>query len=244
MTSSRLQRSHKKIIEAYRYEGFRFLIWRILIKCLAPLGALYVVWLCKKDLREPLEDFEAKIPVKVVHATEGDLDAIAAMVARRKNQTQSGFGWYRQRGIRETIIERFQRGDKCFLGKVGQEIAHFNWIFLGHTKPISWVDHHVELKADEAMCNDGFTEEIWRGKSVHRIVNQQMLRFLKISGYRTAFTSVGVDGLIAQKALRRIGWRFSTLMVCFIPRVSNKQWFWQVEGFIKKMVNFLFTFHH
>ena len=241
MKSSRLQRYQKKIRETYRYEGIRFLIWRILTWCLAPFGALYVVWLCKKDLREPLEDFDAKIPVEVVQATEADLETIAAMVARRRSLTPSGSGWYRQRGIRGTIIERFKRGDRCFLGKVGQEVVHFNWIFFNRAKPISPVDHHIELEADEGMCNDGFTEEAWRGKSVHRVVNHQMLRFLKTSGYRTAFTSVGAGDMLAQKALRRIGWEFPTLMVCVIPRGSTKEWIWQFGGSITKVVDFLFS---
>ena len=91
------------------------------------------------------------------------------------------------------------------------------------------------------MCNDGFTEEVWRGKSVHRVVNHQMLRFLKMSGYRTAFTSVGAGDMLAQKALRRIGWEFPTLMVCVIPRGSTKEWIWQFGGSITKAVDFLFS---
>jgi hypothetical protein len=243
MTSSRLQRYRKKIRDTYRYEGLRFLIWRISTWCLAPLGSLYVVWLCKKDLREPLEDIDKKIPVEVVQATEADLETIAAMVARRLGTTQAGSGWYRQHGIRGTIIERFQHGDKCFLGKVSQEVVHFNWIFFNRAEPISATGRSICLKADEAMCNDGFTEEAWRGKSVHRIVNHEMLRFLKTSGYRTALTSVGADNLVSQKALRRIGWEFSTLMLCIIPRGSSKERIWQFNGFVKKTVDFLFSFH-
>jgi hypothetical protein len=241
MKSTRLQRYHKRIKETYRYEGLRFLIWRFLTWGIAPFSELYVVWLCKKDLRKPLMDFDAKIRVNVVRATEADLDAIAAMVVRRQSLTQSGSGWYRQLGIRGTIIERFQQGDKCFLGKIGQEIVHFNWIFFNRARPISRVNHYIELKADEGMCNDGFTEEIWRGKSVHRVVNQQMLHFLKTSGYRTAFTSVGAGDLLGQKALRRIGWEFSTLMVCIIPRGASKEWIWQFSGSISKAVDFLFS---
>lgn len=243
MTPSRLQRYHKKIIETYRYEGLRFLMWRILTWCLAPLGSLYVVWLCKKDLRGPLEDFAAQIPVEVVQATEADLETIAAMVAKRQSMTRAGSGWYRQLGIRSTIIERFQRGDKCFLGKVGQEVVHFNWIFFGWAEPISITGRYIYLKADEAMCNDGFTEAVWRGKSVHRVVNHEMLRFLKTSGYRIALTSVGADNLVSQKALRRIGWEFSALMVCIIPRGSSKEWIWQFDGLVKKTVDFLSSFH-
>jgi hypothetical protein len=243
MTSSRLQRYHTKIIETYRYEGARFLVWRIVNWCLAPLGSPYVVWLCKKDLREPLEEFEAKIPVEVVQATVADLETIAAMVARLQGTTSAGSGWYRQRGIRGTIIERFQRGDRCFLGKVGQEVVHFSWIFFDRAEPISVAKQYSYLKAGEAMCNDGFTEEAWRGKSVSRIVNREMLRFLKTSGYRTALTSVGANNWISQKALRRIGWEFSTLIVCIIPRGSSKEWTWQFDGFVKKAVDFLSSFH-
>lgn len=243
MTSSRLQRYQKNIRDTYRYEGLFFLMWRILTWCLAPLGFLSVVWLCKMDLREPLEDIEKKIPVEVVLATEADLEAIAAMVSRRQGLTQSGSGWYRKLGIRETIIERFHQGAWCFLGKVDQEVVHFNWIFFDRAKPISPAGRYIYLKADEAMCNDGFTEEVWRGKSVHRIVNHEMLRFLKVTGYRTAFTAVGADSLVSQKALRRNGWEFSSLMLCIIPRGSSKEWIWQFDGFLKKTIAFLSSIH-
>jgi hypothetical protein len=242
MTSPRLQRYHRKIIETYRYEGLPFLMWRIFTWCIAPLGSVYLVWLCKKELREPLEDLEAKIPVEVVQATEADLEAIAAMVAKRLSTTQTGSGWYRQLGIRGTIVERFQRGDKCFLGKVGQEVVHFSWIFFDRAEPISITGRCIHLNADEAMCNDGFTEEAWRGKSVARTVNYQMLRFLKMSGYRTALISVGADNLVSQKILRRIGWEFSSLIVCIIPRSSSKEWTWQFDGFLKKTVDLLSSF--
>jgi hypothetical protein len=207
------------------------------------MGSVYVVWLCKKNLKEPLREFKAQIPIEVVQATEADLETIAAMVARREHDSDAGSGWYRQRGIRGTIRERLQRGDKCFLGKVGPEAVHYNWVFFNRAEPISVVNHFVYLKADEAMCNDGFTEESWRGKSVHRVVNQEMLGFLKTSGYRTAFTSVGADNWISQKALRRIGWEFCALIFCIIPRGSNTEWIWQSDGFAKKAVNFLSSFH-
>lgn len=95
---------------------------------------------------------------------------------------------------------------------------------------------HLRFQADEAICNDGYTEEAWRGKGVHTAVNSQMLRFLKHSGFRRAYTSVGADNKSSRKALDRIGWEAYGTLLYFIPWIGHKAWRCRLKGTLEPLM--------
>jgi len=227
MERSQIRWHFRRGIDTIRYEGLHILLWRMLKLGLSPLGELGIVSFCRKDLTQPLGETRAKVHLIVSQATQADIDQLAILVAKRYSPE-----WNRKlfatKGIQETIRDRFQQGAKCFVGRIGTEIAHYNWIFF-HSREL-WRGHSVHLSDGEALCDDGFTVREWRGKGIHGAVNNHMLLFLQQSGFRTAYTYVYTDYNSSQKALRRLGWDFYGTLLYFSPHQSDKVLRWQVRG--------------
>jgi hypothetical protein len=228
METSTLNWYYRRTIDALRYEGLLILTWRFLKWCLSPLGYLDLMTFFRRDLTQPLGKIQAKVEFTVGQAVESDIEQLAAMVARRYGPGLDRLWPYRQ-GVQDTILERFRSGCKCFVARNGAELLHYNWIFPRWEKAVMG-NYRSSLRDDEALCNDGFTEEAWRGKGVHAVVNNQMCRYLQQAGYRCVYTSASTDNKSSQKALHRLGWEFYGIMLYFIPRGSQKTWWRRIKG--------------
>ncbi len=213
-------------VDTIRYEGLRILLWRMLRFGLSPLGELRVVSFCRRDLTQPLGETQAKVDLFVSQAAVADIDQLAALVAKRWSPKQK-LKMFKTKSIQETINEKFQQGAKCFVGKIGAEMVHYNWIFF-HRK--EYGHYFIHLSDREALCDDAFTVEEWRGKAIHGAVHNQMLLFLQQSGFRTAYTLVQTDNISSKKALKRLGWNFYGTLLTFSSYKSDKVLTWQFNG--------------
>lgn len=235
MERSLLRWYWKRVSDTVRYEGFHILLWRMLKWCFSTLGHLDTMTFYRKDLTQALEEKRAKVDLTVTQASESDIDQLAAMVARRYGPTMAQLWPYKNQSVRDILQQRFRRGCKCFVAKIGTEMVHYNWIFF-HWEEEVMGTFSSRLQADEAICNDGYTEEVWRGKGVHTAVNSQMLSFLKHAGYRRAYTSVGTDSKSSRKALDRLGWEVYGTMLYFIPRGACKAWIFRLKGTLEPLM--------
>ncbi len=227
---------YQRVRDTLRYEGFSFLFWRALKICISPFGLLGMVTFCQKDLSRPIKELQAKVEITIRQANESDIEELSGHVAMRYGPTKN-LEWYKKKGIRETILQRFRRGSKCFVAKIGTDIVHYNWIFFNQEESVPGTGRLIFLKEDEAFCNDAFTPDAWRGKGIHLAVNNQMLLFLQRSGFRRAYTVVGAHNKSSQKALHRIGWEFYGTMFYFIPSKREKAWTWRIHGTLDPFVN-------
>jgi RimJ/RimL family protein N-acetyltransferase len=210
-------------IDTIRYEGMHIFLWRVLRLGLSPLGELRAVSFCRKDLTQPLRETRAKVDLLICQATEVDIDQLAALVGKRWSPKQK-LKLFKTKSIQETINEQFQQGAKCFIGKIENEIINYNWIFF-HRK--DYGHYFIYLSEGEALCDDAFTVEEWRGKAIHGAIHNQMLLFLQQSGYCTAYTLVQTDNISSKKALQRLGWNFYGTLVYFSSNTSDKALSWQ-----------------
>jgi RimJ/RimL family protein N-acetyltransferase len=213
-------------IDTIRYEGLHILLWRILRLVLTPLGDLRVISYCRKDLTQPLRNTQAKVDLFIGQATEYDIDQLAELVMQRWSPSQQQ-RMFKTKSIEEMIIENFQQGAKCFVGKIGTDMVHYNWIFF-HGR--EYEHYFIHLGDFEALCDDAFTVEEWRGKAIHGAVHNQMLSFLQQSGYHTAYTIVLADNISSGKALRREGWNFYGTILIFCSDRFNKVLTWELKG--------------
>ncbi len=235
MERSLLRWYYKRTIETLRYEGPHFLLWRIVRKCLSPLGTLGLENFFQKDLNKPLRNIRANVELTVTQATESDIEQLATLVKERHG-TWKNSERYSDLDIREMILQRFQRGCKCFVGKVGEDMVHYNWISFHWEESVPAARCFIHLRDDEALCNDGFTPEAWRGKSIHTAVNNEMLRFLQKTGYRRGYTTSATQNKSSQKALYRVGWTYSGTMLYFTPRRADKAWIYCIKGTLDPFV--------
>ncbi len=225
----------RRTIETLRYEGLHILLWRTVKMCLSPLGSLRLATFYQKDLTQPLREIRARVELTLTEATESDIEELVPLVRRRYGPSED-LGPYQKLGIRDTILRRFRRGQRCFVGKIGTQIVHYNWISFHWEESVVGTGCFIHLKDDEALCNDGFTVEACRGLNIHAAVNNQMLLFLQRAGYRRAYTVVATDYKSSGKALHRVGWESSGTMLYFIPRRSEKAWIRRIKGTLDPFV--------
>lgn len=235
MKTSLLYWYYKKTVDTLHYEGVHILLWRMLKLCLSPMGYLDMMTFYKKQLEEPIAEKRARVDLNVIQATEKDIDQIAAMVARRYGPTMARLWPYKNKTAHDIIQKRFQQGCKCFVAKTQAEFIHYNWIFFYWEEGVMGTFRSC-LKADEAICNDAFTEEAWRGKGVHDAVHNHMLRHLQQEGYQCVYTSAGSDNRSSQKAVHRHNWTFYGKILYFVPRGTEKGWVWRIKGSVAPAV--------
>lgn len=212
-------------LNTIRYEGFHILCWRMLRWGISIFGDLRAISFCRKDLTLPLEEIKAYTDLTVSQATDADIDQLVALFEKRWSGKQKE-KLFKIRSIKDTITEQLHKGSICFLGKIGAESVHYNWIFFGRK---DYEHYYTQMRDDEALCDDAFTVNEWRGKGIHASVNNHMLHFLQQAGYRTAYTVVLSDNKSSKKALQHLGWNFYGSLIYFSSHVSKKVMMWQIH---------------
>lgn len=212
-------------LNTIRYEGFHILCWRMLRWGISIFGDLRAISFCRKDLTRPLEKIKANTDLTICQATDADIDQLTALFEQRWSEKQKE-KLFKNKSIKDTITEQLHQGSRCFLGKIGAETVHYNWVFFGRK---DYEHYYIQMRDNEALCDDGFTVNEWRGKGIHASVNNQMLHFLQQAGYRTAYTVVLTDNKSSKKALQRLGWDFYGSLIYFYSHATRKVMMWQIH---------------
>lgn len=224
---SKFYRYVSKGFYSARYEGLHLLPWRLLKKSLAPLGELGITSFCRKDLTHPLKEIRAKVDLIISQVTEAEIGQLAMLEAQdldpQYQQNPSSV-----QDIEERIRRRMQQGAICYVGKVGSEMVHHNWIFFHKVE--SHLGYTANLSDQEAYFGVSFTASEWRGNGIHGAVNNHMLSVLQQSGFRMVYTRVDLDNIASTKGLQRVGWDFYGPLLYFIPKQSDNVYRWEIRG--------------
>jgi hypothetical protein len=216
-----------KSFYSVRYEGLHLLLWRMLQKSLAPLGELGLTSFCRKNLTQPLKEIQAKVDLIFIQVTEAEIGQLAMLEAQDLDpqhlQNPSSV-----QGIEERIRTRMQQGAICYVGKVGSEMVHHNWIFFHKVE--SHLGYTANLSDHEAYFGISFTALEWRGNGIHGAVNNHMLSVLQQSGFRMVYTRVELDNIASTKGLQSVGWDFYGPLLYFIPKQSDNVYRWEIRG--------------
>ena len=211
-----------------RYGGPGVLLWRAVMKSLTPFGVLRHLTLCEKDLSQPLRDVRARVDLDVVHATEDDVDELVTMSAAPDMQVADT----ERLRLLAHLLKSFRRGGRCFLGRVGKEPVHSNWIYFHQSGSVAIAPgRYLNLGPDEAYMTDGFTPRRWRGRGIHPAVNAQMLFYLQRSGLRRAYTHFLSDNLLSWRGLVRVGWDVAGTALVFRAR-GCPTLVWRMSGVV------------
>lgn len=227
MTMSKFYRYISKGFYSVRYEGSHLLLWRMLQKSLAPLGELGITSFCRKDLTQPLKEIRAKVDLNISQVTEDEI-AQLAMLEAQDLDPQNLQNPYSVQDIEEIIRKRMQQGAICYVGKVGSELVHHNWIFFHKVE--SHLGYTANLSDHEAYFGISFTPSEWRGNGIHGAVNNHMLSVLQQSGFRMVYTRVELDNVASKKGLQSVGWDFYGPLLYFISKQSDNVYRWEIRG--------------
>jgi len=182
------------------------------MKCVSPLGRLELAILYEMDLTRPIERIRAKVETTLAQATPSDVKELS-------DHTSS---------MPEATIQRVQRGEVCFIARVGPRIVHSNWLSFRWKESLA--GRFIVLDEDAAYCGDAYTDAAWRGLGIHTEVNSTMLRFLQEKGFRRAYTWAYADNRSSRKTMERVGWRRSGVMLAFTPRRARQAHIWRISG--------------
>ncbi len=220
--------------EVLRYQGALVLLWRIVIKLLSPLGSVGIAILYEKDLRRPILDVRAKVDVSIAEAAGPDIDRVMELMARQPHGSRPTDGTE----VRTHARELLQRGAKCFVAKVGDEIVHYNWLAFhwAEVLPISSGGRFIVLNDDEAFCMDAYTLPAWRGRAVHTAVLHTMLVWLRAAGIQTAYTVVRNDNKSSWKTHERLEWTVRGMVFYLKQRKMRRAWVFRTHGIASRFV--------
>jgi hypothetical protein len=219
-----------------RYEGALVFLWRIVMKLLSPLGSFGIATLYEKDLRYPIVDVRAKVDIIIIEATGlVDIERMMEVMA----SAPRGSRVIDVAEVRTHVRELLQRGAKCFIAKVGDEIVHYNWLIFhwADVLPIfSGGGRFIVLNDDEAFCTNAYTVAAWRGRAVHAAVLHKMLVSLRAAGIRKAYTVVRNDNKSSWKTHERLEWTVLGTVLYVKHRKMRRAWVCRTHGIASRFV--------
>jgi GNAT superfamily N-acetyltransferase len=198
----------KRVGTTLRYDGVFAVALRLLAGCARPAGMLYMVRCYEKDLTKPPAAVPARAAIRVVEATEGDIDELAARVLQCSDRGREQ-GLDERKRVYALVRERLRKGQRCFVAKIDGRIVHYNW--LGdeslNEPPRSFVALNGRKRdRKEIFVEDAFTAESWRGMGIHTAVQHEILNAARDAGYRYAYAVVPVQNRSSWKAHERNRW--------------------------------------
>lgn len=185
-------------------------LWQWSRASLTPSGELGCALLFELSLAEAPPFAADRLGVTIRLATEEDLDVICPLYA--------GDSWL-WLGDRDRYRDRLRRGERCYLGFVGDSLAHVNWTCFqwGEALP----GHPIRLRPGEVYTTDAITPPAFRGKGVHALMLGRMLSDARNAGARHAYTLGQLDRREAHRGLLSLGWRECGRVIYFERRGRN-----------------------
>ena len=195
----------------------------MLVKGISPLVLVELANLYERDLAQPIAPARMKAEVTLAQATPGDVPALATLAAQDHH-----VGADRIPFLAEALARRFERGERCFIARAGSQIVHYNWLSFGWKESLA--GRYIVVQDDAAYCGWAYTEEGWRGRSIHAGVHAMMLRHLQASGFRRAYTWAHVHNRASRATIERMGWTRTGVMLAFTPAGGASPLVWCVRG--------------
>jgi len=195
-----LARYSRATAATLREDGPLLLLWRILVKLVAPIGGLGVYVLYEKDLTLEIPPVEPRVPATIRHGTEEDIDAVLALQGYTLGtEIDEEEITLKQRRI---YLDRLRRGETCFLVFVGSELVAFDWMCRQWGEAVPGFP--IILEQGEFYGAEAFTAPLWRGLDLHKFVNNSMVRFAQSVGCHRCYTAADLLVWRSRRNLRRL----------------------------------------
>jgi GNAT superfamily N-acetyltransferase len=235
-------------LDDLRRQGIPVLAWKIAVKLVSPIASVQHQILFETDLTQPVAERRPRVDCRIEAATEDDLDRITAMrfepppsvdpqvavpdeFARAYYARQSEL--FRD-GFRENVRQCLRAGEMCFVARIGDEIAHINWVRFPGCTPV--MRRPIRLLTDEVYTTDAYTAPRWRGKAVHEAVFTHMLRYASSLGFRRAYTITDLTKAESRRGVLRAGAKQRGHHLFITPRGWGRTWVVRLAGDIEPII--------
>ena len=194
---------------------FRAVAWG-----LAPLGDAHVWLMFKRDLRQALQPYQAKVPFAIELADKSHVHKLAALYHADDPE--------RVAAKAEIYRTRLSAGSLCFVARIEGKVVSFNWLRVRGATGAGKVP--MALQDDEIYTTNAYTAEAWRGQGLHPALNHAMLKFAQDKGFRIAYTLARADNARSLVTMQRVGWVHSSTLLCFEPSRGQRKLRWLASG--------------
>jgi GNAT superfamily N-acetyltransferase len=230
--------------EDLRFQGRSVFLWRVFVKLCSPLAKVDLQILFEIDLRQPIEQRQARVPCSITPAGEADLDEILDLqlqvpppetlgaLSDREELQYARRALAREKAKR-AFLQAMRAGEQCFVARVGDRIAHSNWIRFHDCRPVD--GRPVELAIGEVYTTDAYTGDPWRGMGLHEAVLTHMLRHAQQRGCHRAYTITDLFKAGSRRGVKRIGWRQRGRILYVTPRGLGRTWLLRAGGDLEPM---------
>jgi GNAT superfamily N-acetyltransferase len=215
------RRMRRRARDILSYQGVGSLFWRLLQRLADRWGYLGTAFLWERDLASPLPEVRSKVDVVILEATLQDLAQLTRLVQWRRYGAESQIEPLSS-AITGEVLDRFERGWKCFVAKKDGQILHYNWIAFQWAKTVPSGGRFIDLRDDEVYTADSYTVQAWRGKGLHGAVLYLILYYLRESGFRTAYTLTGMENRSSWIGHQRLGYSRRGSALIFVPKGSSE----------------------
>lgn len=223
MNGHRLRFYVKKGIKTLRYEGPHTLALRVAKLASRPFGTPEISSCCYKDLTAPVVAPDARVRIDIARLSDGDVARLAPVIIEANRMARGPAGRMDLESAEKHVRKRLEAGAVCFVASYEDELIHYNWIFPGMPWQISRLLSFVPATSTEALLDDAFTLEKWRGNGIHGAVHARMLQFLQRSGYTRSYTNVDIGNRSSRKALNQLGYTCFSTVILFEARWSGRK---------------------
>ena len=228
----------REAYDIWRDNGALVLLWRILVKLVAPLGELSMEILYERDLTDEIAPLPARANVTIREASAADIDAMLRLEGLPVVRDESGPEVVQSPAAAEAIEQaaffrglykdRLDRGESCILGFVGSELTHTNWLCRQAGEAIP--GYPIVLLPDEVYETDAFTAARWRRWGIHKFTHNEMLRRARAWGCRRVYTMANFARRRSRLGSLRLGYRLYGALLYFVPRGSEHIYIFRLRG--------------
>ena len=107
-------------------------------------------------------------------------------------------------GLRDKFVRRLEEGERCEVGLLGGELAHFSWLSRAKMH-LPEIGFETRLPSKTAYVYHSYTFPAFRGKGVYAAVLRAIVRGLAQEGAEALFVVTENDNKAAQRAFSLAG---------------------------------------
>jgi hypothetical protein len=116
-------------------------------------------------------------------------------------------------------LDRFQRGDVCYLAFLGDRLAHYAWVQRSGSHPVTVAGVSVPIGSGEFWIYHCRTVDWAKGKRIYPATLQRIVNGHFAEGYATAWIYTSRENIASQKGILRAGFiQVSTLSALRVGR--------------------------
>ncbi len=139
---------------------------------------------------------EAKIPIRIKEVSKEYAADLFPLIRKMPQKKQQQF------------IQRFNKGDRCYMAFSGMIPCHYSWIREKGTIGMHEIKRRFKIKNKDAWIFDCTTNSNYRGLSIYTKVISYITELLISNGYSNVYISTLKSNKASIRGIEKAGFSF------------------------------------